>query len=245
MKKLQLRVFQALVIVMLALGSFALTSCNDDDDEIAPVSVNGINYILNDDNTCTVTVGNYIGAVTIPGGIEYGERRYQVTKIGAKAFMACTELTAVELPNTLTYIDVHAFDGCSGLTAINFPANLSFIGNFAFNGCSLTELTLPNAVISVGAYSFAGNKIKELILGSSLNKISWCAFKGCPIETIYSYPITAPVLDYYLESDEYPFDEEVFANAIVLIAPDASVGSYVESDWGIFYDNDHMGYMDN
>lgn len=245
MKKLQLRVFQALVIVMLALGSFALTSCSDDDDEITPVSVNGINYILNDDNTCSVTVGNYIGAVTIPGGIEYGERRYQVTKIGTKAFMACTELTAVELPNTLTYIDAHAFDGCSGLTAINLPANLGFIGNYAFNGCSLTELNIPNAVISVGAYSFAGNKIKTLTLGSSLNKISWCAFKGCPIEMIYSYPVTPPALDYYLESDEFPFDEDVFANAMVMIGFDASRDAYIESDWGIFYDNGHLDKMSN
>lgn len=248
MKKLQLRVFQALVIVMLALGSFALTSCNDDDDDAVPtVTVNGINYILNSDNTCTVTTGNYIGAVNIPGGIEYGERRYQVTRIGAKAFMACTELTAVEIPNTVTYIDIHAFDGCKNLTEVNFPANLGFIGNYAFNGCGLTEVDLPDNVVSVGAYSFAGNQIKSLIMGTSLSKISWCAFKGCPIEVIYAFGSDSPVLDYYSESDEWPFDASVLADGFLLVPSlftDSEIGNYALADgWHYFYDNNHMGYM--
>ena len=91
MKKLQLRVFQAFIMVMLAVGSLALTSCNDDDNAPETVTVDGISYILNSDNTCTVTTGNYIGAVNIPGAIESGDRRYQVTAIGQKAFMSCTE----------------------------------------------------------------------------------------------------------------------------------------------------------
>lgn len=244
MKKLQLRAFQALVIVMLALGSFALTSCNDDDDAPATVTVDGINYILNSDNTCTVTVGNYMGAVSIPGGIEYGERRYQVTKIGAKAFMACTELTAVEIPNTVTYIDAYAFNGCSALTSVEFPSNLTFIGNFAFDGCALTSLNIPDKVISIGAYSFANNKFTTIYLGKELSKISWCAFKGCPIEKIYCYNPLPAVLEYYRDSDEWPFDADVIANAIVYIPRDAVVNEYAAySDWSMFYNNGHMGYM--
>ncbi|MCM1520656.1 MAG: leucine-rich repeat domain-containing protein [Lachnoclostridium sp.] len=244
MKKLQSRVFQALAVVMLALGSFAFTSCNDDDDKVASVTVNGINYILNDDNTCTVTVGNYIGAVTIPGGIEYGERRYQVTRIGAKAFMSCTELTAVDIPNTVTYIDVHAFDGCSNLTSIDFPTNLTYIGNYAFNGCALTELEMPENVTGIGAYSFAGNKFTEIYLGESLATIGWCAFKGCDaIEYIVCLGDVAPQLYYYPETDEWPFDKVVMDEGIVIITKSADVASYALGDgWSVFYEGDRMGY---
>ncbi|MDE6484732.1 MAG: leucine-rich repeat domain-containing protein [Duncaniella sp.] len=246
MKKLQLRVFQAFMMVMLAIGSLALTSCNDDDDN-APetVTVDGITYILNSDNTCTVTTGNYIGAVNIPGAIESGDRRFQVTKIGAKAFMACTELTAVNIPNTVTYIDNHAFDGCSGLTSVNIPANVTYVGSYAFSGCSLTEIVIPDAVTVIGAYAYANNPAKVLEIGKSVNLINWCAFKGCPIEEIYVYNPSAPKLDYYPISDEWPFDTVVLENAVVGVPRDADVGSFALGDgWSIFYENDHMGYLE-
>lgn len=245
MKKLQLRVFQAFIMVMLAVGSLALTSCSDDDDAPETVTVDGISYILNSDNTCTVTTGNYIGAVNIPGAIESGDRRYQVTKIGAKAFMSCTELTAVNIPNTVLRIDVHAFDGCSNLTSVSLPANLLHIGNYAFNGCSLSEIVIPNAVTVIGAYAYQGNPATTLQIGESVNLINWCAFKGCPIEEIYVYNPSAPKLDYYTDSDEWPFDATVLENAIVGITIDADIASFALGDgWSYFYDNDHMGYLE-
>lgn len=246
MKKLQLRVFQAFMMVMLAVGSLALTSCNDDDDN-APetVTVDGINYILNSDNTCTVTTGNYIGAVNIPGAIEAGDRRFQVTKIGAKAFMSCTELTAVNIPNTVLRIDVHAFDGCANLTSVNLPSNLLHVGNYAFNGCALTEIIIPDAVTVIGTYAYAGNPVKTLELGKSVNLINWCAFKGCPIEKIFVLNPSAPKLDYYPETEEWPFDTSVLENAIVGIPRDADIESFaIGMGWSIFYENDHMGFFE-
>ncbi len=247
MKKLQLRVFQAFIMVMLAVGSLALTSCSDDDDAPETVAVDGINYILNDNNTCTVTVGNYIGAVNIPGAIEAGDRRYQVTKIGAKAFMSCTELTAVNIPNTVLRIDVHAFDGCANLTSVNLPANLVHVANYAFNGCGLTEITIPDAVTAIGAYAFQGCPIKDLSLGENLTAINWCAFKGCPIEEIYCYSFSPATLDYYPETFEWPFDEEVMKEAsvtvkVILTKTEESI--YKTSDgWSEFADNGHMFFQ--
>lgn len=248
MKKFQLRVFQAFIMVMLGLGSFALTSCNDDDDDApAIVAVDGINYILGDDNTCTVTVGNYIGAVNIPGAIESGDRRYQVTKIGAKAFMSCTELTSVDIPNTVTRIDIHAFDGCANLTSVTLPANLVFIGNYAFNGCGLTEVTIPDAVTTIGAYSFQNNPMKELSIGSNVALINWCAFQGSKIEKVKVYPSVPPTLDYYPETDMWPFDWYTLQNgtlSVVLPAHISSTDIYASYDgWSYFAENDHEEYV--
>ncbi|MDE6416008.1 MAG: leucine-rich repeat domain-containing protein [Duncaniella sp.] len=246
MKKLQLRVFQAFMMVMLAVGSLALTSCNDDDDN-APetVTVDGINYILNSDNTCTVTTGNYIGAVNIPGAIEAGDRRFQVTKIGAKAFMSCTELTAVNIPNTVLRIDVHAFDGCANLTSVFLPANLMHVGNYAFNGCALTEITIPDAVTVIGAYAFKGNPATKLTIGKSVNTINWFAFNGCPLATINVYNPDAPKLDYYPEFDAWPFDNQVLENAalrVMVKTSDKQKEKYALSGgWNLF---EHMGFID-
>ncbi|MDE6582960.1 MAG: leucine-rich repeat domain-containing protein [Duncaniella sp.] len=247
MKKLQLRVFQAFMMVMLAVGSLALTSCNDDDDN-APetVTVDGINYILNSDNTCTVTTGNYIGAVNIPGAIEAGDRRFQVTKIGAKAFMSCTELTAVNIPNTVLRIDVHAFDGCANLTSVNLPSNLLHVGNYAFNGCALTEITIPDAVTVIGAYAFQGNPAKKITIGKSVNLINWCAFRECNLDEIVIYNPNAPKLDYYTELDAWPFNNYSLENAIVKIPVPLDAGQqavYKSSNgWSIFDEIGHMQF---
>ena len=248
MKKLQLRVFQAFIMVMLAVGSLALTSCSDDDDD-APetVTVDGISYILNSDNTCTVTTGNYIGAVNIPGAIESGDRRYQVTKIGAKAFMSCTELTAVNIPNTVLRIDVHAFDGCSKLTSVTLPANLLHVGNYAFNGCSLSDIVIPNAVTVIGAYAYQGNPATTLQIGESVNLINWCAFRGCPITSIKCYATDAPKLDYYPATDEWPFTATTLSEGILDIVPrltDREAANYASGDgWSFFYENGNMIFV--
>lgn len=232
-------------MVMLGLGSFALTSCNDDDDDApAIVAVDGINYILGDDNTCTVTVGNYIGAVNIPGAIESGDRRYQVTKIGAKAFMSCTELTSVDIPNTVTRIDIHAFDGCANLTSVTLPANLVFIGNYAFNGCGLTEVTIPDNVEALGAYSFQYCPLKFVSFGKSLVLINWCAFKDCPIDNIVIGG-TAPIqLDYYPDTASWPFSNYTLENATVKFTQmltDSEVNAFLRIDgWYEFYKQGHM-----
>ena len=39
-----------------------------------------------------------------------------VTNIGYRAFLRCTSLTSITLPNSLTTIEHGAFDGCTGLT---------------------------------------------------------------------------------------------------------------------------------
>lgn len=232
-------------MVMLGLGSFALTSCNDDDDDApAFVAVDGINYILGDDNTCTVTVGNYIGNVVIPGAIESGDRRYQVTKIGARAFMSCTELTSVDIPNTVLRIDIHAFDGCANLTSVVLPSNLVFIGNYAFNGCSLTEVTIPDLVESLGAYSFQGNPLAKVNLGKSLSLISWCAFRNCNIDEITSNSTNPAKLSYYPETAEWSFSNYTLENGVVSIKVkllDTEKFAWQTADcWSTFFDNGRM-----
>ncbi len=58
-----------------------------------------------------------------------------VTKIGRSAFYCCTELTEINIPNTVTEIEDWAFSECTELTDINIPNGLIKIGSNAFIGC--------------------------------------------------------------------------------------------------------------
>ncbi|MBR3492536.1 MAG: leucine-rich repeat protein [Bacteroidales bacterium] len=78
-----------------------------------------------------------------------------VTSIGMRSFYNCTKLTSIELPNSLTTIGYQAFLNCSGLTSLTLPDSVTLISTSAFKGCSgLTSLTLPNSVTSIGNSAF-------------------------------------------------------------------------------------------
>ena len=95
------------------------------------------------------------------------------------AFMGCTELVTLNLPENLGTLDSYAFKGCTKLTTVNFVANAKFItpettggedpapaaydpaglvttiGDGAFMDCtSLTTITLPYFIARIGNSAF-------------------------------------------------------------------------------------------
>ena len=115
--------------------------------------VDGLCYNINEDgSTVTVTYQNnssprytnLSGAVTIPSTVTYSGTTYSVTSIGDYAFVDCSGLTSVTIPNSVTSIGRDAFYGCSGLTSVTIGNSVTVIGWDAFYGCSgLTSVTHP------------------------------------------------------------------------------------------------------
>ena len=107
--------------------------------------------------------------------------KYGITSIGDYAFMGCTGMTEMTLPNSVTSIGDNAFEGCSGLTELTLPSSVTSIGAWAFYGCSsMAELTLPNSLESIGNNAFGWcSELTELTLPNSVTSIGESAFKGC------------------------------------------------------------------
>ena len=64
-----------------------------------------------------------------------------VTTIGNHAFVQCSNLTSVYLPNTLTAISYLAFGHCTGLPTLVIPSSVtSMAGMFIHNTPSLTDV---------------------------------------------------------------------------------------------------------
>ena len=106
--------------------------------------VDGIYYNI-DGNSVSVTKGNnnnsYSGDVVIPATVTYNDVVYNVTSIGSYAFLDCSDLTSVTIPQSVTKIGSYTFRDCSGLTSVTIPQSVTSIGASAFYGCIYNHRT--------------------------------------------------------------------------------------------------------
>ncbi len=134
-------------------------------------------YYLNEDNT--VTISHWSGdaqSLVIPGEIDGG----QVTGIGEGAFLTCSGLKEVVIPDSVTEIEKHAFDQCSRLTGITIPDGVKLIGDYAFWLCgNLKELTIPDSVTRIGKMAFTACALTQVSIPESVEEIGDWAFGSC------------------------------------------------------------------
>ena len=113
-----------------------------------------------------------------------------VTTIRNDAFYECSGLTSLTIPDSVTSIGEYAFYHCSGLTSITIPDGVTSIGNSAFEGCSgLTSITIPASVTSIGDWAFSGCfGLKSVTIPDGVTSIGNSAFKGCSGLTSLTIP---------------------------------------------------------
>ena len=89
------------------------------DKPIKRVSIDGIKYILDDEeHSAQVVADYYIGNISIPSSIQYKEQTYNVTRINDKTFMPSTYLPSITIPSSVNYIGDSAVAECITLTSI-------------------------------------------------------------------------------------------------------------------------------
>ena len=173
------------------------------------VEVDGIYYDISE-TTATVTYGDneYSGDIVIPESITYENSKYSVTSIGELAFIYCSGLTSIAIPNSITSIGESAFEGCSGLTSVTIPNSVTNIGYGAFNGCTgITQTIIVNDMFVFlptgyeGHYSIPENistiiggafydcsGLTSVTIPNSVTSIAEGTFSGCSSLTSVNIP---------------------------------------------------------
>lgn len=146
-----------------------------------------------------------VGTVTIPQTIMSDGYTYSVVAIDKNAFINCSHITGIDIPEGVTTIGAAAFHGCKSLSALHFPASLtdigassfgecyklsnvtfaagsmlSTIGLNAFDACRLiTSITLPTSVINIdGAFSNCSG-LTSIVVPPSVTTIGGATFANC------------------------------------------------------------------
>ena len=101
--------------------------------------------------------------------------------IDSHAFVGCSELVSVVLPDSLTSIGYDAFDGCSGLTSIVIPDSVTSIGAYAFYRCTgLTSIEIGDGVTSIGDRAFWGCKgLTSIVIPDNVTSVGTEVFYQC------------------------------------------------------------------
>ena len=117
-----------------------------------------------------------------------------VTGIGEYAFYNCSNLTKVELPDSIVEINPYAFYDCTSLTKVSIPKNVETLSGSAFWNCpNLTAITVDKANTSYCSDSngilFDYGKTELLLMPGSFkgaytvpDTVTWieeCAFADC------------------------------------------------------------------
>ena len=146
---------------LFALTSFG--SCKNSED-----MNNRFKYTLLEDGTYEIALDTKVAGVNFLG--DWVRKRvteivipeeYEgkpVTSIADGGFMFCSNLTSVEIPNTVTSIGQGAFMFCGDLTSVEIPDSVTSIG--------------------IGAFMFCGD-LENVVIGDSLTTISDGAFAFC------------------------------------------------------------------
>ena len=110
------------------------------------VEVDGVYFSLNLENkTAAVSAGEtkYTGDVVIPKSVVCDEVSYEVEGIEASAFILCTGLSSITLPETIKTIGSRAFSGCTKLSKVFLNEGLERIGKWAHPDLSVADLHRP------------------------------------------------------------------------------------------------------
>lgn len=117
------------------------------------------------------------GTVEIPATLG----GYPVTGIKMQAFIECTSLKSVSMPESMTWIGDSAFAGCTGLKQVELSPNLTAIGPKSFYSCSdLTSVVVPDKVTSIESLAFFGClKLESITIPAGITTLDSSFVYGC------------------------------------------------------------------
>ena len=180
----------------------------DTDPTPTPGILDKLTYEIEDGKvTITDCDTSLSGDIVLPSKIE-GK---PVTSIGKVAFVWCSSLTSITIPDGVTSIGYGAFDRCKKLTQINVDtANTAYssVNGVLFNkektklirypeGKTDTAYAIPDSVTSIGSSAFYDcSSLTSITIPNGVTSIGYYAFSRCDSLTSITIPDSVTSIGY-------------------------------------------------
>ena len=144
-------------------------------------------------------------------------------KLPEYAFVNCTSLEEVTLPDNLEEIEQGAFANCTSLKTVRMPKNrtLRYINDSAFANTGLVSVVIPDGVEVIGECAFADcDYLESVVIPISVKKIERGAFSRCrklkSVSGIESVQDVGTDVFYGCDLEKEFFDSSVFGKFVTL-----------------------------
>ena len=163
-----------------SIGNFAFYNCSS----LKYNAYDNALYLGNENNPYVVLIKTINEDIT---GCQINNKT-KIIYIGA--FLGCTSIESITIPDSVTSIGGDAFSGCTSLTSITIPDGVTEIGDYAFSVCeSLGSITISDTVTSIGDYAFNScTSLESITIGNGVASIGHAAFNGCTSLTNITLP---------------------------------------------------------
>ena len=107
-----------------------------------------------------------------------------ITGISERAFAACSGLTSLTMPDTVTTLGINVFSNAKSLSTIHISSGLTSLPNSVFEGAGLTAITVPDTITSVGercftnCYNLTNAYLPDTITTSALSSYFFSSCSG-------------------------------------------------------------------
>ena len=166
---------------------YSLEMIEIDSDNQAYLAIDGIVYDKSRTKVLYCPQG-FKGELIIPDGI---------TSIEGGAFLGCSKLEAISIPESVTTIESHAFEN-SGLKSVVIPGSVETIEYCAFAHSGLKSVVIPGSVKTIEESVFGGcTELKKVIIKDGVETIGRLAFEFCTGLTDITIPSSVTkIVDY-------------------------------------------------
>ena len=114
---------------------------------------------------------------------------YYIKNTGEYAFRNCYSLNKVTLPEGITHISMSSFESCNELTSVNLPNSVEFLNERCFCDTGLTSLKIPRGVKEIHSYALGECfYLRNVTFNSKPTNLDKMAFEGCATLTTINVP---------------------------------------------------------
>ena len=166
---------------------YSLEMIEIDSDNQAYLAIDGIVYDKSRTKVLYCPQG-FKGELIIPDGI---------TSIEGDAFLGCSKLEAISIPESVTTIESCAFEN-SGLKSVVIPGSVETIEYCAFANSGLKSVVIPGSVKTIEESVFSCcTELKKVIIKDGVETIGRLAFEFCTGLTDITIPSSVTeIVDY-------------------------------------------------